>query len=166
LNPAPVVGGPSAYVLSKTTIGWAVWPRRRAPGAAGNQHQLAAQGNLTSQLTRIGKRRFLGIGRACGVLRIVAFVAHLANRVIGGALGCCRRGWKRKRAGFGVSGCTGSPLRRWGEAAEFAGVFRRNREPDWLHRGEKAQRRLVEWQKLVTGVKIGQRLPAVRRSAG
>jgi len=33
-------------------------PRRRASGAAGNQHQLAAQGNLTSQLTRIGKRRF------------------------------------------------------------------------------------------------------------
>jgi len=29
----------------------------------------------------------LGIGRACGVLRIAAFVAHLANRVIGGALG-------------------------------------------------------------------------------
>jgi len=55
-------------------------------------------------------------------------VAHLANRVIGGALGCCRRGWKRKRAGFGVNGCTGSPLRWWGEAAEFAGVFRRNRE--------------------------------------
>jgi len=65
-----------------------------------------------------------------------------------------------------VGGRTGSPLRRWGEAAEFGGVFRRNRAPGWSGRGEKAQRRLVEWQKLVTGVKIGQRLPAVRRSAG
>jgi len=44
------------------------------------------------------------------------------------SLGCCRRSWKRKRAGFEVSGCTGSPLRWWGEPAEFAGVFRRNRE--------------------------------------
>jgi len=65
-----------------------------------------------------------------------------------------------------VDGCTGSPLRRWGETAEFAGVFRRNRKPGWLRRGEKAQRLLVEWQKLVTGVKIGQQWLAVRRSAG
>jgi len=54
-----------------------------------------------------------------------------------------------------------------GELAEFAGVFRRNREAGgWSGRGEKAQRRLIGRQKLVTGVKIGQRLPAVRRSAG
>jgi len=57
-------------------------------------------------------------------------------------------------------------LRRWGETAEFGGVFRRNREPGWSGRGEKAQRLLVEWQKLTGRVKIGQRLPAVRRSAG
>jgi len=87
LRQSPVVGGPSAYILSKTTIGWAVWSRRRASVAAGNQHQLATQGKLTSQCTRIGKRRFLEIGRACGVLKIAAFVAHLANRVIGRALG-------------------------------------------------------------------------------
>jgi len=66
-----------------------------------------------------------------------------------------------------VSGLTGSPLRRRGEAAEFAGMFRRNRAPGWSGRGEKAQRPLVgEWQKLASGAKIGQQLPAVRRSAG
>jgi len=65
-----------------------------------------------------------------------------------------------------VGGCTGSPLRRWGETAEFVGVFRRNRKPGWSGRGEKAQRQLMGWQKLATGAKIGQRLPAVRRSAG
>jgi len=53
-----------------------------------------------------------------------------------------------------------------GEPAEFAGMFRRNRGPGWLGRGEKAQRRLVEWQKLATGAKIGQQWLAVRRSAG
>jgi len=77
------------------------------------------------------------------VARLRLAVAHLANRVIGRALGCCRRGWKRKRAGFEVGGCTGSPLRRWGEAAAFGGMFRRNRAPGWSGRGEKAQRPLV-----------------------
>jgi len=61
----------------------------RASVAVGNPHQLAAQGNLTSQLTRIGKRRFCRISWACGVFKIAALVARLANRVIGGALG----GW-------------------------------------------------------------------------
>jgi len=65
-----------------------------------------------------------------------------------------------------VNGFTGSPLRRWGEAAEFAGMFRRNRGPGWSGRGGKAQRRLIGWQKLAFGAKIGQRLLAVRRSAG
>jgi len=53
-----------------------------------------------------------------------------------------------------VNGFTGSPLRRWGGSAEFAGMFRRNRRPGWSGRGEKAQRRLIGWQKLATGVKI------------
>jgi len=65
-----------------------------------------------------------------------------------------------------VNGFTGSPLRRWGEAAEFGGVFRRNRGPGWSGRGEQAQRPLVGWQKLAFGAKIGRQLPADRRSAG
>jgi len=65
-----------------------------------------------------------------------------------------------------VDGRTGSPLRRWGKAAEFVGVFRRNRAPGWSGRGEKAQRRLMGRQMLTAGAKIGQRLPAGRRSAG
>jgi len=54
-----------------------------------------------------------------------------------------------------VDGRTGAPLRRWEEPAEFGGVFRRNRAPGRLCRGEKAQRLLVEWQKLANGVKLG-----------
>jgi len=45
-------------------------------------------------------------------------------------------------------------------------MFRRNRAPGWSGRGEQAQRLLIGWQKLASGVKIGQQLPAVRRSAG
>jgi len=55
-----------------------------------------------------------------------------------------------------VGGRTGSPLRRWEEAAEFGGMFRRNRKPGRLGRGEKAQRPLVEWKKLANSAKIGQ----------
>jgi len=65
-----------------------------------------------------------------------------------------------------VGGRTGSPLRWWGETAEFGGMFRRNRAPGWSGRGEKAQRRLMGRQKLAVGAKIGQWLPANRRSAG
>jgi len=74
----------------------------------------------------------------------------------------CAGGEKRRSS----EACSGSPLRRWGEAAEFGGVFRRNREPGWSGRGEKAQRRLIGRHKLATGAKIGRQLPAGRRSAG
>jgi len=46
----------------KQQSGWRFGQRHRASGAAGNLHQWAAQGNLTSQLTRIGKRGFIGVG--------------------------------------------------------------------------------------------------------
>jgi len=54
-----------------------------------------------------------------------------------------------------VGGRTGSPLRRWGETAEFGITFRRNRAPGWSGRGEKAQRQLIGRHKLIIGAKIG-----------
>jgi len=122
----------------------AVWATPQGIGSGRQRPSIGNAGQPNKPINANWQAAFLlSLVGPVKVARLRHSVAHLANRVIGRALGCCRRSWKRKRAGFGVDGRTGSPLRRWGEPAEFAGVFRRNRKPGWSGRGEKAQRRLM-----------------------
>jgi len=167
LRQAPVGGGPSAYVPAKTTIGLAGWAMSQGVGRGRQRPLIGGTGQPNKPINANWQAAFLlGLAGPAEFTNSQFVVARLANRVIGGALGCCRRSWKRERAGFGVSGRTGSPLRRWGNRRSSELHFGATVRPGWLGRGEKAQRRLVGRQKLTIGAKIGYQLPAGRRSAG
>jgi len=59
LNQAPVGGGPSADVLSKPTIGWAVWSAPQGIGRGGQRPSIGGTGQPNKPINANWQARFL-----------------------------------------------------------------------------------------------------------